>query len=296
MKEIKLRDDLQLICSSGTAFKLTGPSFDMKWMGVTASDNRIVAIDPPGGPYIEEGDVIEDMVVVAFDLNNGVAVHMLPVNEPDIGSKSDEIRKDIVMFTSANRDVEDKAEDVRERIVVGMIGKAGSGKDTVGDYLRDEYGFTGLALADTLKRGVQEMFVIPDDIMYDREKREQPLHDMPDWTVRKLLQFVGTELVRTHIDDMAWTKSLIKRYPEIGDIVVTDVRFPNEIAAIRELSGCSVFFIRVSRPGHIGTDIGIKNHASEIHDLEGDFDIENNGTIDDLYGKVDEIIKQLRDM
>lgn len=39
-----------------------------------------------------------------------------------------------------------------------LIGKAGSGKDTVADYLALAYGFYGYAFADKLKQIVQELF------------------------------------------------------------------------------------------------------------------------------------------
>jgi hypothetical protein len=277
--------EVKLIPVSEDCWKLQSPYCHYVSFGMDPETKMISYFDPAGGPFVEVGEILSDLTVVAiqnYDL--ATYVYMLDADRLDFVEKTAEIcefvRKGIV--------------SVENRYVIGMIGKAGSGKDTVGDYLKERYGFTGLALADTLKRGVQEMFVIPDEIMYDRVKREEPLPDMPDWTVRKLLQFVGTELIRNHIDDNAWTKSLIKRYPTRGNIVVTDVRFPNEVEGIRELSGCPVYFIQVTRPGYVGINVGIKSHASEIHELEGDFEIVNSTTIEDLYEKVDGIMAEIR--
>lgn len=184
---------------------------------------------------------------------------------------------------------------MNRRLIVGVIGKAGSGKDTVADYLVSRYAFTKLALADPLKEGIQKFFVIPDDVMYDRVKREQELPDMPGWSVRKLLQYVGTELVRTHVDDYAWVKSLFKRLPPGGSVVVSDVRFPNEVEGIRSYAPADmrVLFIKVVRPGHAGVDVGIPNHASEIHDLPADIVLQNQSTLECLYADVDLCLKMV---
>ena len=276
-------DEVKLIPVSEDCWQLLAP--DYVSFGMDSKTKMINYFDPSGGPLVTVGDILSGFTVVAIGGKEGKThVYMLDADRQDFAEKSVEIRK----F------VKGRIAPVENRYVIGMIGKAGSGKDTVGDYLKEKYNFTGLALADTLKRGVQEMFVIPDEVMYDRVKREEPLPDMPDWTVRKLLQFVGTELIRNHIDNAAWTKSLIKRYPKKGNIVVTDVRFPDEVDGIRELSGCPVYFIRVTRPGCVGTDVGIKNHASEIHELEGDFEIVNSTTLEDLYEKVDGVMAEIR--
>jgi len=279
----RFHETVELVHISDDCWRLEAPSHVR--YGIDPGTNVISFFDPPGGPFVMVGELIGGHVVVAIQCTEtGTLVWMIPKEMEDFEKRSADIRTAVkIAFGSSER----------PRFVVGIIGKAGSGKDTVGDYLKKKYEFTGLALADTLKRVVQEMFVIPDDVMHDRVKREKPLPDMPDWSVRKLLQFVGTELIRNHIDDAAWTKSLIKRYPKTGNIVVTDVRFPNEISDIRELSGCPVFFIRVTRPGYVGTDVGIKNHASEIHELEGDFTIVNSTTIEDIHERVDEVMTEI---
>ena len=99
-------------------------------------------------------------------------------------------------------------------MLVGICGKAGSGKDTVGDYLVKEYHFKKISLADPIKRLVEDVFVLDKHTVYDRVAREQPLEKWPGWTVRKLLQFIGTELFREKIDDAIWVKSLWYRICE----------------------------------------------------------------------------------
>jgi len=186
-----------------------------------------------------------------------------------------------------------------KKIVIGMIGKAGSGKDTVGDYLCEKYGFIKMTLAEPLKSSVKEMFLLDDFTVYDREEREKPLPDFPEWSARKLFQFIGTDLMRKQFDDALWVKLLNKRImqSEKEKIVVTDIRFPNEIDNIRNLgnkNGYHVDFIKVVRPGYDGKSVGISNHESESYDLMSGYKILNDSSIDYLYESADFILSQIR--
>lgn len=184
------------------------------------------------------------------------------------------------------------------RLVIGMAGKAGAGKDTVADYLCRNYNFVKFSLADPLKASIKSMFMLDDETVYDRIKREEPLTDFPDWSVRKLLQFVGTDLMRKQFDDALWAKILNKRIRQTNQhsrVVIADVRFPNEQSYLRllENDGDSVFFIKLERDGCVGHDIGLKNHDSEKYNLDGDCIIYNNGNIEDLYKKTNEMITKI---
>jgi hypothetical protein len=116
-------------------------------------------------------------------------------------------------------------------MLIGICGKAGAGKDTIGDYLVKKYNFKKIALADPIKRIVKDVFVLDDHTVYDRVEREKELENWKGWSVRKLLQFIGTELFRNNIDDSVWVKSLWYRIKNDADnnYVVTDIRFPNEL-------------------------------------------------------------------
>jgi len=175
-------------------------------------------------------------------------------------------------------------------MLIGIGGKAGTGKDTVGAYLVSKYKFNKIALADPIKRIVKDIFVLDDHTVYDRFAREQPLKRWPDWTVRKLLQFVGTELFRNNIDEAIWVKSLWYRVQDDpkGNYVITDIRFPNELEYFKTNAGDNFTFMKVVRDGYTG-QVGLTGHASEAYDLESDIIIENNGTFEDLYKKVDDI-------
>lgn len=139
----------------------------------------------------------------------------------------------------------------------------------------------------------------------------------PRLSPRIMLQSLGTEWGRQVADEDIWVNCMIRtakcvldgeqydrrvglvgrdpRQPKPRGVVVSDVRFQNELRVIPANGGR---LIRVRRPD---TDkdaqvIGIKSHASEMEqksfkDKNFDVVIQNTGTLDDLYEKVDEIAK-----
>lgn len=112
------------------------------------------------------------------------------------------------------------------------------------------------------------------------------------WTPRLLLQNMGTQIGRQIIHPNIWVNALMSDYKLYNGIVypnwiVTDVRFPNEVEAIKDKGG---IIIRVNRPLIISD-----NHKSEAAlDNYKDFDyvIDNEGTIEELVEKVSNILKK----
>lgn len=182
-------------------------------------------------------------------------------------------------------------------LIIGVCGHAGSGKDTIGEYLCKRYGFSQESLAAPIKRLVKDVFVLDDKTVYDRVEREKPLKDWNGWSVRKLLQYIGSELLRKNIDDRIWVKSLWRRIqnsPEPSKFVITDVRIPNERSFLKRRLKDKFVCIRVTRPGCDGvTSGGIKGHVTEAHVIKAEFVIKNDSTYDALYAKVDEAMTAL---
>jgi hypothetical protein len=177
-------------------------------------------------------------------------------------------------------------------MLIGVCGKAGAGKDTISDYFVSKYGFKKIALADPIKRLVKDVFVLDDYTVYDRVAREQPLPQWNGWSVRKLLQTIGTELFRRNIDDGVWVKSLHFRVQSdpLNNYIVSDVRFPNEIEYLSK-NIKEFFSIKVVREGCDGT-VGIKGHESEAYDLETKWIVQNNSSFEGLYRELDKIYEQ----
>ena len=173
-------------------------------------------------------------------------------------------------------------------MIILLTGKAGSGKDTVADYLVANYGFKKAFFADTLKKAVKEVFGLTDLQAYDREEREKVI---PYWgySPRQMFQLIGTEVFRNHFDKDIWVKSL--RYKVLQDLnsnwVISDSRFPNELNAFDGIGsqGREAIVIKVVRDGYNG-NVGIANHESEQYDLPCHFTLKNNVPLDKLKWKV----------
>jgi len=169
-------------------------------------------------------------------------------------------------------------------IVIGLTGNIGSGKTTIAEYLVKNYGFIRLAFADELKRMLVKAGILtPDEV-----KEKTPY-------ARRMLQLIGTELIRKQIDKNFWVKKLdekIKYLIKEGKerFVIDDVRFPNEAEYIRSLGGK---IIRIKREIHCQKQNWVLNHESEmyINSIPVDFEITNNGTLEKLFAEISRIIE-----
>ena len=175
--------------------------------------------------------------------------------------------------------------------LIGLTGKARSGKDTIAAYLWHSAGFTRIAFADPLKLAAQNIFGLTDGQTWDDELKEVVI-DRIGMSPRQIFQKLGTEAVRNVFGEDTWTKRWMVGYSlfeESDDIVVPDVRFDNESGLIRSLGGV---IVEVRRgPGLVGST---GTHPSE-HGLSTlpDFVIENNGTLDDLYAQVEGVLRRI---
>ena len=174
-------------------------------------------------------------------------------------------------------------------MLIGLVGRKRSGKDTVADHLCGAYGFKKMALATPLKEACKIMFNLTDDQVNGDSK------DITDArygvTPRGLLQILGTDIVRNYlptvvsgITDSFWIDRMMENF-EAGykNIVITDVRFPNEADAIKEHGGYLIKLVR--NTGYTDT------HESEayIDDISCDVILFNNGTIEDLKHTIDNL-------
>ncbi|MEU6633823.1 hypothetical protein ABZ905_36975 [Streptomyces parvus] len=171
---------------------------------------------------------------------------------------------------------------------IALIGRARSGKDTVGARLVDRFGYTRLAFADPLKEMALEIDpVIPmvegihmrlsrivKNIGWDTAKEHFP-------EVRRILQHTGQTL--RDRDPNYWIHTLIRNLPEPSDIpvVVTDVRYANEADT---LADHGFRLVRIDRPG-----VPEMSHTSEteLGNIYAPIRIVNSGTIEDLYAHAD---------
>jgi hypothetical protein len=175
--------------------------------------------------------------------------------------------------------------------LIGLVGKARSGKDTFARGLV-ERGYTRVAFADPLREMVERidpLITLPGG----SGARLSSALGLWGWEgikstaygpeARRLLQMTG-QAVR-QLDEGFWLRQGLRKAhavietsePGKGGAVITDVRYMNEADAIQKAGGV---LVRIVRPGLESTD----THASEteLDRYPVDFTVRNSGTAEDF--------------
>jgi hypothetical protein len=175
--------------------------------------------------------------------------------------------------------------------LVGLCGRKGSGKDAVGEILVGE-GFWRFAFADIMKKmayAIDPIIRIDQD-MNPLYARLSELVDVYGWDevkqiadARRFLQRLGTEGGRGHLHQDIWVDTLFAWEVDTlltqgQNVVITDVRFINEIAAIKARGG---ELWRVERP-NLGEDDDWHSSEREWRSAVADVVVTNDGTLSDL--------------
>lgn len=173
--------------------------------------------------------------------------------------------------------------------LIGICGKKGSGKDTAGKLL-EKQGFDQYKFAEALKKMIYCLYEylkinpLTARRMIDGDLKEMPCSELCGWSTRYAMQTLGTEWGRNCIDKDFWTRITIESVKQSLKAVITDVRFPNEAKAIQNEGGIIIKLLRDTN----STD----NHPSEgIELVESDYDVFNNGTINDLKENLENIVQ-----
>jgi len=158
-------------------------------------------------------------------------------------------------------------------MLIGLSGYAQSGKDATAKILVDNFGFVRYAFADKLK---------------ELATRLHYWSGIKDELGRLHLQYLGDQ-IRQVLGEDVWINALFNDADQTKDIVISDVRYTNEIHAIHNRGG---LILRINRPG---VD-RINDHISENlppHSSLYDGYITNNGTLYDLETDVKKWIRQM---
>lgn len=175
--------------------------------------------------------------------------------------------------------------------LIGLTGKAASGKDTVANYLKATYGFKSLALAEPIRAGMRAMLGM-EDKHFQHPDKEVVLQEFGK-SPREMMQTLGTQWARTLVHQDLWLilagKKVVAYKSEGFNVAITDVRFANEAEYVRAQGGV---VWHVSR-AVAGTP---HKHASEagVAFVNGDKVIDNNGTLFNLYQQINELWREAR--
>lgn len=173
-------------------------------------------------------------------------------------------------------------------MIIGLAGKKGSGKDTLGKYLIEKYGFYRYAFGDPVKEVCRILFDFNNEQLYGELK--ETIDKRYGFSPRETFQKIGTDFGREYFQHLfpnfgnnLWI-NIFKRKYSGENLVITDIRFQNEVDVIHELGG-KVFLIENNR-------VMNDEHISERLDIKYDYLIKNNGSLQEFYENFD-IINQI---
>lgn len=171
-------------------------------------------------------------------------------------------------------------------MIIGLAGWAGAGKDSVADILVQDFGFVKMAFADPLREmalaidppmttdadgDLVRYSEVLDEVGYNQAKFDYP-------EVRRFLQRLGTDAVRTVLGNDVWVDLGMQRAAEFPRVVFADMRFQNEAGAVASAHESAT--VRVMRPGVKAAN----DHISETDLNSWPFHhvINNDGSLTDL--------------
>lgn len=199
-------------------------------------------------------------------------------------------------------------------MIISFCGFIGSGKDTAANYLVDNYNFEKDSFAKTLKDVLSVIFNWDRNLLEGSTEESRAWRNQIDswwskrlgidnFTPRWAMQHIGTDVFRNYFHTDIWVTTLENRLQNSDkNIVVSDVRFNNEMQTIKRLGGKIIKVSRGFDPAWYQQallanqgDQTALNFLKEncIHPSEWswvneliDFEIHNNGSINDLYLKI----------
>ena len=202
--------------------------------------------------------------------------------------------------------------------VIGIVGFIASGKDTTFDFISKKFNVKKDSYAGPLKDACANIFGWDRNLLEGTTTNSRNWREMKDefWsdhlgqniTPRKILQVMGTEVMRNNFHNDVWILSMKKRIRESKvPVIITDCRFPNEISAIKEMNGIVVQVKRHDDPDWKYFAIqAMKNNCKEslqklkernIHPSEYswigsecDYEINNRGSLNDLKSEVNKFV------
>ena len=169
---------------------------------------------------------------------------------------------------------------------VAIIGKMGSGKSTCAKYLEDKYNFKIHSFGGPVKKYAKEIF---------NEKDKN----------RELIQTFAQKI--KEIDNDVWVKYLINDINHLDNIVVDDLRFPNEYSVLKK-EGFTIIKLIISEkfqekrikqtyPNNYLSHLTRRNDISESYtdSLDADYNFNISESSENNYEEfLDNIIKNLR--
>jgi dephospho-CoA kinase len=182
------------------------------------------------------------------------------------------------------------------KLIIGLIGEAGSGKDTVGDYLQKKYKAVHYRYHEPLKEAL-EIFLGPGNV-----SRNDLI-----WLSNNIRARYGNQII---------SRALKKRIDRIrnGIVVLNGLRIAEDVEFVRSLPDSFIFYVTLDQKKRWERIYGRGERNDDALSFEkfrkyekaktevqipkigkkADFRLKNRGTKEELFAKVDEIIERIR--
>lgn len=182
--------------------------------------------------------------------------------------------------------------------LIAIAAPAGSGKSEVARRLMYLYGFRRVKMAAVLKNMIRSMLQSVGyskraiESMVEGDLKEMPVPELGGYTTRHAMQTIGTEWGRECFDPDFWARLAFRKIDRlIGSgkrIVIDDIRFVNEREFVRSASG-----ICVAVTGRLNETSAHLHISEQNYDqLEPEWILENNGSLEELYRTVDLMVQR----
>ena len=208
---------------------------------------------------------------------------------------------------------------------IGLLGNIGSGKNTVAQYLATK-GCIPTSFAGPLKDLCASIFGWERELLEGETEESRQFSEsvdlywskqlsIPEFTPRLALQLIGTDVMRNHFHENIWINSLEYRVKKLHHknqcVVISDCRFRNEVDLIKKVGGTIILVQRAEKPEWFEIALranqgdAVAKHImnrdfKDVHSSEWDwigseidFTINNDGTLEELYASIDNIIDKL---
>jgi hypothetical protein len=169
--------------------------------------------------------------------------------------------------------------------IVALGHRRAVGKDTAAECLIEK-GWMAISFADHLKRSLSKLYNIPIEYFHRRDLKDQRIPAL-NASPRDLMISFGTDTRDRDPDH--WIRalhlSLLDMVSDAGvpGIVITDLRFPNELQYLRRLGATTIRIDR--RDVEVSNDIADCALANEP-DESFDHIIDNCGSKEDLWERI----------
>ena len=172
--------------------------------------------------------------------------------------------------------------------IIGISGKAESGKTTTALLLQEELN----------KRGISTCFINYGDLVKYVAKQYYNWQGEKDQKGRTLLQYIGTDLGREKVDNSIWVNMIINIIKILqynyNVAIIGDCRFPNEYEEWNKYKkDFNMIKLRIERPNYKNKlTKKQKQHLSEtaLDNYCFDYTIINNDDLNKLKNEVNKFI------